>query len=75
MDYEKYYQAFKSLNISVDPLPQNYTPEDFGRRLMSLSQTEQDVSYSASTEYVKSPLKNLTIPFPHQAPYTTIPKP
>ena len=58
MDYEKYYQAFKSLNISVDPLPQNYTPEDFGRRLMSLSQTEQDVSYSASTEYVKSPLKN-----------------
>ena len=61
MDNDKYYQTFISLGISVEPLPENYTSEEFGRRLMSSLQTESGVSYSASTEYdIKSEKYSVT---------------
>ena len=49
MENEKYYQAFRDLGIKVEPLPSNYTPEEYGRRLLSMSQSEYGVSYAAST--------------------------
>ncbi len=52
MDNEKYYQLFMTLGISVESLPLNYTPEEYGRKLLSLNQYQQGVSYSNSTDYV-----------------------
>lgn len=62
MDNEKYYQIFMTLGIPVEPLPLNYTPEDYGRRLLSLSQFKHGVTYSASTDYVNTSqnVKNLS---------------
>ncbi len=54
MDVMLYYQAFKALGIHVEPLPPNYTPEEFGRRLRSMAQSEHGVSYAASTDYLES---------------------
>lgn len=51
MDIDKYSEAFKSLGIPVEPLPDNYTPEEFGKVLLSMSQSEQGVSYAASTDF------------------------
>lgn len=51
MNNDKYYQVFKDLNITVEPLPSNYTPEEYGRKLFSMSQPENGVSYAASTDY------------------------
>lgn len=48
---EKYYQAFRDLGIKVEPLPSNYNPEEYGRRLLSMSQSENGVSYAASTSF------------------------
>ena len=53
MDNDKYSQVFKTLGIPIQPLPSNYSPEEFGRRLLSMSQTERGVSYAASTDYVE----------------------
>lgn len=52
MENEKYYQTFRDLGIKVEPLPSNYNPEEYGRRLLSMSQPEYGVSYAASTDYV-----------------------
>ena len=49
MENEKYYQAFRDLGIKVEPLPSNYNPEEYGRRLLSMPQSENGVSYAAST--------------------------
>ena len=49
MENEKYYQAFRDLGIKVETLPSNYNPEEYGRRLLSMSQAENGVSYAAST--------------------------
>ena len=49
MENEKYYQAFRDLGIKVEPLPSNYNPEEYGRRLLSMSHSENGVSYAAST--------------------------
>lgn len=49
MENEKYYQAFRDLGIKVEPLPSNYNSEEYGRRLLSMSQSEYGVSYAAST--------------------------
>lgn len=51
MENDKYFEAFKLLGIPVEPLPDNYTPEEFGKMLLSMSQSEQGVSYAASTDY------------------------
>ena len=55
MQNDKYSTVFTTLGIPVQPLPSNYSPEEFGRRLISMSQTEHGVSYAASTECVKMP--------------------
>lgn len=52
MENEKYYQAFKNLGINLEPLPSNYNPEEYGRWLRSLTNSEQGVFYAASTDYV-----------------------
>ena len=52
MDNDKYLQGFIELGIKIEPLPSNYSPEEFGRRLMSQSHTEHGVSYAASTDYI-----------------------
>lgn len=52
MDKVDYYKAFESLGISIKPLPANYTPEEFGRRLLSATKSEHGVSYAASTDYM-----------------------
>ena len=44
MENGKYYQAFRDLGIKVEP-----NPEEYGRRLLSMSQSENGVSYAAST--------------------------
>lgn len=51
MDNDQYSQVFKALNIQVQPLPANYTPDEFGRMLIAGAQTEHGVSYAASTDY------------------------
>ena len=55
MNKDEYVQAYKALGIPIKQLPSNYTPEEFGRRLRSMSQTEHGVSYAASTDYVVMP--------------------
>ena len=51
-DWNEYGQVYKALGIPIKPLPSNYTPDEFGRKLRSMSQTEHGVSYAASTDYV-----------------------
>lgn len=55
MNKDEYVQAYEALGIPIKPLQFNYTPEEFGRRLRSMSQTERGVSYAASTDYVVMP--------------------
>lgn len=59
MDSDKYTQIYMELGIPINPLPANYTPDEFGHRLHSMSQTEIGVSYAASTDYVDSSQKTL----------------
>ena len=59
MNDDKYIQVFRELGIPVEPLPSNYTPEDYGRRLLSMSKTDRSVSYAASTDYVDNTQKAL----------------
>lgn len=55
MNNDIYSQVFMSLGIPIHPLPSNYSPEEFGRRLFSMSHTECGVSYAASTDYLELP--------------------
>ena len=55
MDNDKYSQTFSALGIPIQPLPSNYTPEEYGRKLLSMFQTERAVSYAASTDYLEIP--------------------
>lgn len=52
MENERYYQIFRDLGVKVEPLPSNYSAEEYGRGLLSMSQPEYGVSYAASTDYV-----------------------
>lgn len=52
MNEDKYLQGFIELGIQIEPLPANYSPEEFGRRLMSQSHTEHGVSYAAATDFI-----------------------
>ncbi len=51
-DSDTYSQVFRSLGIPIQQLPANYSPEEYGRRLLSESRMERGVSYAASTDYV-----------------------
>lgn len=57
MEHNYYYDVFKALGIPIEPLPSNYTPEEFGRRLLSMSKTEHGVSYATSTDYTSTSSK------------------
>ena len=46
-----YFETFINLNIPIEQLPENYSPEEFGRKLFSASQYKYDVRYAASTDY------------------------
>ena len=52
MEKDQYYQAFIDLGINVEPLPSSYNPEEYGRRLLSMSQPVYGVSYAVATDYV-----------------------
>ena len=43
-----------TLGIPVEPLTLNYTPEEYGRKLLSLTQYQYGVTYSNSTDYVNT---------------------
>lgn len=47
----QYFQIYRSLNIPIEPLPSNYTPEEYGKRLAAMSCTNKGVSYASSTDY------------------------
>lgn len=51
MDNDNFSQGFGVLGIPIQPLPANYTPDEFGHMLIAMAQTEQGVSYAASTDY------------------------
>jgi hypothetical protein len=55
MDKEDYAQVFRALDIPIQPIPSNYSPEEFGRKLFAMSQIESGVCYAASTDYAKKP--------------------
>ncbi len=57
MKKNKYIQGFKALNIPIEPVPSNYSPEEFGRKLLSMSHCGYGVSYAASTNYVETSQK------------------
>ena len=53
MDNEVYELFFRELGIPVEPLPDNYTPDSFARRLLSARQSSpREVAYAAKTDYV-----------------------
>lgn len=55
MKKNDFYEYFKSLNIDIKTLPDNYNPEMYGKKLMSeIAETSSSVSYSVSTNYYKS---------------------
>ena len=45
-----YYNIFNILDIKVEPLSVNYSPEQYGKRLMADCQSASGVSYSAGTD-------------------------
>ena len=51
-------QMFETLGIRPEPLPYNYTPEEFGKQLLSSFPTPQDISYASSTELIGELPKN-----------------
>lgn len=54
-----YYNAFESIGVPLKPLPTNYSPEEFGRMLLSETHFEKGVSYATSTDSIdisKKPL-------------------
>lgn len=51
MNNEKYTQIYKSLGVLIKPLPSNYDPDDYGRRLFAMTQPKNGISYAASTDY------------------------
>ena len=55
MKKQDYIEEFKKLGINIEPLPKNYNPNTFGESLMSKFRSDfSNVSYSASTDYVKN---------------------
>jgi hypothetical protein len=52
MDERDYYQIFQDLGFEVNPLPEYYDPDSYGRKLMEESNITIEVSYSSSTDYV-----------------------
>ncbi|MBR4751571.1 MAG: hypothetical protein IK077_07400 [Thermoguttaceae bacterium] len=51
MGDEKYKLQFEAFGLEIKPLPSNYTPDDYARRLMSGVLQRPDISYSDRTDY------------------------
>lgn len=51
MNEKKYQEFFEQMGIKVDPLPQNYNPDEYGKKLMSAYISKKTISYSANTNY------------------------
>lgn len=51
MNQDQFEWVYQSLGIPVEPLPPNYTPEEYGKRLASMSSIDRGVSYASSTDY------------------------
>lgn len=53
MDNNKFLEIYKSLGISIKPLPPNYSPDDYGKMLCFLNLFKpNNVYYSDSTDYI-----------------------
>lgn len=44
-------RIYEQLNIPVKPLPANYSPDEYGKMLLSSATYSHGVSYSTSTDY------------------------
>ena len=54
----KYILAFKKLGIPIKPLPANYTPEEYARKLISASNNYCGIAYSDSTDIEPHPIES-----------------
>ena len=58
---------FRELNIPIDKLPDNYTPDGFAQQLFKSANANAEISYSISTDSKKDVNDNnasLTIIYP-----------
>ena len=46
----EYELVFKQLNIETSPLPDNYSPDNYGYQLTKDFQPHTEISYSVSTQ-------------------------
>lgn len=46
----EYELLFKQLNIETSPLPDNYSPDNYGYQLTKDFQPHTEISYSVSTQ-------------------------
>lgn len=53
MSERDYYKVFQEFGLEVNPLPENYDPDIYGRSLLPVNLNSQDVSYSSSTDYIQ----------------------
>lgn len=54
MDNDKYFTLFKELGIRVNPLPENYNPDSYGKKLMQNFNFGNGVLYADSTKVDQS---------------------
>lgn len=59
MKEETFVSLYRKLNIPVEPLPSNYSPDEYGKSLMSVALSPKGVSYASSTDYKMSSQNNL----------------
>ena len=46
-----YELVYRKLNVPVTPLPFNYSPDEYGKALLSSATNNTGVSYASSTDY------------------------
>lgn len=49
MEEKDYTKVFEYLGINVVPLDDNYSPDEYGKKLMASGLNVADVSYAATT--------------------------
>jgi len=54
MKREDYMKIYHQLGINVQPLPEHYDPETYGRMLYMKNREQYCISYSSSTDYKES---------------------
>ena len=48
-DRDCYEHLFEKLKIPVEPLPEHYNPEDYGRQLMRSLKDRREIQYANQT--------------------------